>query len=124
MHIAAQMVNAKSDDIALVSSASYGIQIAANNLPLSDGGEILLIQDQFPSHVYPWREKAKTCAGKVTTIARPENGDWTSAVLGSIDPRTEIVALPATHWADGGYLDSEHYWRSRALGSTLNWCSI
>lgn len=105
--LAAKMVNTKSDNMALVPSASYGIQVAANNLPLSKGGEILVIKDQFPSHVYPWREKAKACGGEIVTAERPNNGDWTAAVLRTISPRTEILALPATHWADGGYLDLE-----------------
>ncbi len=105
--LAAQLINAQADDIALVPSASYGLQIAANNLPLSEGGEVLLIEDQFPSHVYPWREKAKACGGLINTVARPSDGDWTAAVLAAIGKRTEILALPATHWADGGHLDLE-----------------
>jgi len=105
--LAAKLIGAGTDDIALVPSASYGLQIAANNLPLSKGGEILLIEDQFPSHVYPWREKAKACGGVINTVARPADGDWTAAVLASMGPRTEILALPATHWADGGHLDLE-----------------
>ncbi len=105
--LAAQLINTQADNIALVPSASYGIQIAANNLPLNEGGEILLIQDQFPSHVYPWREKAKACGGHVVTVKRPIDCNWTAAVLAAIGPRTQIVALPATHWADGGHLELE-----------------
>jgi len=105
--LAAKLINAANDDIALVPSASYGLQIAANNLPLSEGGEILLIEDQFPSNVYPWREKAKACGGVIKTVARPEDSDWTTAILQAIGPRTEIIALPATHWVDGGFIDLE-----------------
>ncbi|MCF6221715.1 MAG: aminotransferase class V-fold PLP-dependent enzyme [Robiginitomaculum sp.] len=105
--LAAKMINTKSDNVALVPSASYGIQVAANNISLSRGGEILVLKDQFPSHIYPWREKAKACGGKMVTVERRENGDWTKAVLDAVGARTEIVALPATHWADGGYLDVE-----------------
>ena len=105
--LAAQLINAPADDVALVPSASYGLQIAANNLPLSKGGEILVLEDQFPSHVYPWREKAHQCGGTIRTVARYDNGDWTRPVLMAMSERTEIVALPATHWADGGLLDVE-----------------
>ena len=105
--LAAKLIGAGTDDIALVPSASYGLQIAANNLPFSEGGEILIIEDQFPSHVYPWREKAKACGGAINTVARPDDGDWTAAVLAAMGTRTEIMALPATHWADGGHLDLE-----------------
>jgi len=118
--IAAKLVNTESDNMALVPSASYGIQVAANNLPLSKGGEILIIKDQFPSHVYPWQEKAKACGGKIVTLERPDNGDWTSAVLQAVTPRTEILALPATHWADGGFLDLEIIGKAaRDIGAKL-----
>ena len=118
--LAAKLVGAQADDIALVPSASYGLQIAANNLPLSAGGEILLIEDQFPSHVYPWREKAKACGGVINTVARPGDGDWTAAVLAAMGKRTEILALPATHWADGGHLDLETIGAAaRKIGATL-----
>ncbi len=118
--LAAKLVNTDSDNIALVPSASYGIQIAANALPIDKGGEILIIKDQFPSHVYPWREKAKACGGKIVTAERPDNGDWTASVLKSISPRTEILALPATHWADGGYLDLETIGKAaRDIGAKL-----
>jgi selenocysteine lyase/cysteine desulfurase len=105
--LAAKLINAPADDVALVPSASYGLQVAANNLPLSKGGEILIVEDQFPSNVYPWTEKAGACGGHVVTVARPKDGDWTKAVLEAISPRTEILALPATHWADGGFFDLE-----------------
>ncbi|MBL4870100.1 MAG: aminotransferase class V-fold PLP-dependent enzyme [Robiginitomaculum sp.] len=105
--LAAQLINAPTDNIAIIPSASYGLQIAANNLPLSKGGEVLVIEDQFPSNIYPWQEKAKVCGGNIHTVMRPDDHDWTKAVLGGIGKNTEILALPATHWADGGYLDLE-----------------
>ncbi len=118
--LAAKLINTNSDNMALVPSASYGIQVAANNLPLSKGGEILVLRDQFPSHVYPWREKAKACGGNIVTVERPGNGDWTAAVLQAVSSRTEILALPATHWADGGYLDLEIIGKAaRGIGAKL-----
>ncbi len=118
--LAAKWINTDSDNMALVPSASYGIQVAANNLPLRKGGEILVLKDQFPSHVYPWREKAKDCGGKIVTVTRPDSGDWTKAVLDANGARTEIVALPATHWADGGYLDLETIGKAtRDVGAKL-----
>lgn len=105
--LAARLINTEADNVAIVPSASYGIQIAADNLPLRPEGEILVLADQFPSNVYPWREKARNAAGSINTVTRPDDGDWTAAVLQAIGPNTEILALPATHWADGGFLDLE-----------------
>ncbi len=118
--LAGQLINTNPDHIAIVPSASYGLQIAANNLPLSKGGEILVIEDQFPSNIYPWQEKAKACGGHVRTIPRPHDGDWTKAVVSAVQDHTEILALPATHWADGGFLDLEIIGKvARDVGSAL-----
>ncbi|PHR61722.1 MAG: aminotransferase [Robiginitomaculum sp.] len=118
--LSARLINASPHDIAVIPSVSYGIQIAANNLPLSKGGEILVLDEQFPSNVYPWREKAKQMGGSIRTVKRPTNGDWTSAVLDAINTATQILALPANHWADGGCLDLETIGKAaRAMGAAL-----
>ena len=51
----AELIGASSDDIAIVGSTSYGIEIAARNIELNSGQEIVILQDQFPSNVYSWR---------------------------------------------------------------------
>ena len=100
-----KLINGSAEDIAIVPAASYGTAIAANALPLNSGEEVLLLADQFPSNVYPWREKAKQANASVRTVARPQNGDWTPAILAEICERTAIIALPNCHWTDGGLID-------------------
>lgn len=118
--LSAELINAAPEDMAIVPSVSYGLQIAANNLPLRSDGEIVLVEDQFPSNVYPWREKVKTEGGRINTVARPDDGDWTAAVLEAIGPYTDIVALPTTHWTDGGFIDLEVIGMAvRAAGAKL-----
>ncbi|HHL42411.1 MAG TPA: aminotransferase class V-fold PLP-dependent enzyme [Hellea balneolensis] len=118
--LAARLIGASPNEIALIPAASYGLQIAANALPLSKGGEILVLADQFPSNVYPWREKAARLGGEVVTVERPQNGDWTQALLQHCNERTEIVAIPAVHWADGGQIDLETIAKKiRTMGAAL-----
>lgn len=101
----AELVSATADDIALVPAVSYGTAVAAANLPVARGQNILVLAEQFPSNVYPWRERARTAGAKVLSVARPDDHDWTAAVLERIDSGTAIVALPAVHWADGTAFD-------------------
>ena len=54
----ARLINAQADDIAMVPACSYGIATAARNLPVARGQKLMLLQDQFPSNVYPWLELA------------------------------------------------------------------
>jgi selenocysteine lyase/cysteine desulfurase len=66
---------------------------------------ILILEDQFPSNVYSWRELAKHSGAKLVTVSRPPDNDWTSAVLDDLDEDTAVVAVPNCHWTDGSLLD-------------------
>lgn len=102
---AAKLFSATASDIALVPAASYGLALAAQNLALEPGQEILTLAGQFPSNVYIWRETAARSGGHMKTVSRSGNQSWTEAVLEALGPQTAIAALPETHWADGGKLD-------------------
>jgi len=101
----ARLVGAAADDIAIQPSTSYGAAIAAANLDLPRGGRIVVLQEQFPSNVYPWREAARHSGAVVETVRRPADDDWTPAVLERIGAGTALVALPHVHWTDGAILD-------------------
>jgi selenocysteine lyase/cysteine desulfurase len=103
----AGLINASADDIAIVPAASYGVSTAAANLPLGPGQNVLVVEDQFPSNVYPWRERAGEVGAQVCTVPRPLAGGWSHAVLEAIDRDTAIVAIPQCHWTDGGLFELE-----------------
>ena len=44
----ARLVNADPEGVALIPSVSYGVGIAALNLPLSPGQSIVILKEQFP----------------------------------------------------------------------------
>jgi selenocysteine lyase/cysteine desulfurase len=96
-----------ADSIAIVPSVSYGLAIAARNLPLSHGQEIIVLGDQFPSNLYIWRERAADTGARIVTVQRDPAAAWTDAVLDAIGPDTAIVAVPHCHWADGRIVDLE-----------------
>jgi selenocysteine lyase/cysteine desulfurase len=108
----ARIIGASGEDIAIVPSVSYGMAVAALNIDITAGQEILLLEDQFPSNVYPWMELAKSSGGRVITIPRiPASADadfrnsWTSRIIEAIGPQTAVVALPHCHWIDGSLID-------------------
>ena len=115
----ARVVNARAGDVAIVPAASYGMAIAARNLPLRAGQTIVLLADQFPSNLYPWRAAAARTDAEVVTVDAPD-GDLTAAVLAAIDERTAVAALPHCRWTDGALLDLETIGeRVRAAGGAL-----
>ena len=115
----ARIVNARAEDVAIVPAASYGMAIAARNLPLRAGQTIVLLADQFPSNLYPWRAAAARAGAEIVTVDA-RDGDLDAAVLAAIDERTAVAALPHCRWTDGALLDLETIGeRVRAAGGAL-----
>ena len=100
-----QLVGCSPNDVTLVPAASYGIALAARNLPVEANQSIVVLQDQFPSNVYSWMNLAARTNAKLKTVLRPPDGDWTTALLEGIDDNTAIVATANNHWTDGTVVD-------------------
>jgi len=101
----ARLVGCHSDNVALVPAVSYGIALAARNLPVERGQAIVVLQDQFPSNVYAWMRLAHDNEAVVKSVQRPPDSDWTPAVLEAIGSDTAIVAVQNCHWTDGTLVD-------------------
>ncbi len=116
----AELISADADGVAIIPAASYGLSLAAANLPMQAGQRIVLLEDQFPSNVYTWRDMAERYGGSVDVVARPADFDWTRELLEHIDERTAIVAVPNCHWTDGSLVDLVRIGeRARAVGAAL-----
>ena len=105
----AALIGAAPDDIAIVGAASYGIATACANLPVEPGSRILLLEGEHSSLVLGFEAHARATGAILDIVRRPEDGDWTSAVLervaqGGASP-IGIAALTPVHWSDGGILD-------------------
>jgi len=109
----AKLIEVKvANQIAIIPSVSYGLATVANNLKLSKGDEILMLQEQFPSNVYVWQKLAQKYDAKVIFVKAPKLGNgrgasWNNSVLKNITSRTAVVAMPHNHWADGTLFDLE-----------------
>lgn len=118
--LAADLIDAKPDDIAIIPSVSYGMAIAAKNIKIKAGQNIVVMADQFPSNVYCWYSLAAEKGAKVITVPWPENGDWTAAIIDVINDDTALVATANAHWTNGSYIDLVVVGKkARAVGAAL-----
>jgi selenocysteine lyase/cysteine desulfurase len=116
----AELIGCPADNIAIIPAVSYGLALAANNLPVGRKQTILVLEDQFPSNVYAWQRLAEKAGASIKTVQRPEGSNWTSAVLSHIDQQTAIVAIAHCHWTDGTLIDLlKVSKRCRAAGAAL-----
>ncbi len=106
---AAALINADPDDVALISSVSYGVATAAKLFAPPAGSRVLLLGDDHSSPVLEWTTRAPAQGFVVETVARPGDGDWTSAVLAAIErpggPPVGLASISSVHWSDGGLVD-------------------
>lgn len=100
-----RLVNVDVQGVAVVPSASYGIETAAKNLKVGNGRVVLILDNQFPSNVYPWQRLVRNQGGKVVSISIPSGMSLTEKVLNSINESTAIVALPNVLWTNGLIVD-------------------
>ncbi len=92
--------------VVTIPSVSYGIANVANNISIQKGDEILLLEEQFPSNVYIWKELADKFDAKIVTVKQPEhNSDWNTEVLNAISDKTAVVAMGQIHWVNGIQFD-------------------
>ncbi len=108
---AARLIHADAGDVALISSVGYGVATAAKLLTIARGTRVLVLQDDHSSPVLEWYTRADAAGFAVETIGRPDDGDWTSAVLAAIDragmPPVSLASISSVHWSDGGLIDVE-----------------
>src|SRR6267378_1300491 len=108
---AAALIGADARDIALVSSVGYGVAIAGKVLPITRGARVLVLENDHTSPVLEWIGRADAQGFAVEAVARPVDGDWTSAVLEAIErpgaPPLSLASISSVHWSDGGLLDMQ-----------------
>jgi selenocysteine lyase/cysteine desulfurase len=119
--VAAQVLGADADCVAIVPSASYGVATAARNLPVGKGQSILVLDEQFPSNYYPWQRLAAKTGASLKIVRWPDDQDWTAAVLANLTQEVAIAALPQVQWTSGGRLDLVRIGQAcRKIGAALS----
>jgi selenocysteine lyase/cysteine desulfurase len=106
---AARLINAEPSDVALIPSISYGVATAGKILTIPRGTRVLVLEDDHSSPVLEWHSRAEAQGFTVETIMRPDDGDWTTAVLAAIErsgaPPVSLASISWVHWSDGGLID-------------------
>jgi len=106
---AARLIDAEARDIALISSISYGVATAARLVTIPRGARVLVLQNDHSSPVLEWRSRSTAQGFAIETVRRPDDGDWTSAVLSAIErpaaPPLALASISSVHWSDGGLIE-------------------
>src|SRR5437899_2485718 len=112
--LAATLLGAQMEEIALVGPTSLGLSFVASGLSFRKGDNILVYFEDYPSNVYPWMALAERGV-QVRLIQTKELGRIRiQDVLGQADEQTRLVALASCHFLSGYRIDLE------AIGKALH----
>ena len=120
--LCARLFGGDADRYAVIPAASYGVSTAARAIEpsLGAGDRIIVLDEEFPSNVLPWRRVARETGARVVTVPTPSDLDWTSAALREIERGAKVVALFHAHWTNGSLVDLVQIGNAcRTVGATL-----
>lgn len=121
--LAAQLIGAEPDEIALMPNTTTGINVAAWALPLERGDVILTFDREFPTNIYPWLARGRdgVCLERipVTNAGWPDEARLLERLH---EPAVRGVCVSLTQFSTGYTVDLDML--SRATRATGTWLVI
>jgi len=100
----ARLIGARADEIAFVKNTSEGISLVAAGLDWRSGDNVIAVDGEYPSNVYPWFGLRRW--GVETRLVRPVQGCVRADDVAALaDARTRVVSVSFVDWNSGGRTD-------------------
>ncbi len=97
---AAAMIGAEPEEIALVHNTTIGISLVAEGLPWQTGDNVVTLDDEFPSNIYPWMNLAERGV-EMRRVPTDRGRLDLNRLSEACDDRTRIVSLSWVGYATG-----------------------
>lgn len=99
--ILAPLLNCRPEELALIHNTAEGMNFVSYGVDLKPDDEIMLLENEYPSNVYPWQHWGE----KGVRLRFAPVGDTPAQFLETfaarITPRTRLVSFSAVHWCSG-----------------------
>jgi cysteine desulfurase/selenocysteine lyase len=104
--LAAQLVGAQPEEIALSINTGFGLSLASRALPLHAGDIVLASDREFPANVYPWMLLKDIGVTLELVPTTPEGWPDESHLLERLgDPRVRVLAVSLVQFSNGYTVD-------------------
>lgn len=101
----ARLINAPSEqDIALLKSTSEGLSVIAHGLEWSNGDNVVIPAEEFPSNRIVW-ESLEPLGVEVRQVDLQDGESPEAALFARMDERTRLLSVSAVHYASGLRMD-------------------
>ncbi len=103
--LAARLLHAQAEEIALVGPTSLALSYIASGLSFRKGDNVLIYHDDYPANVYPWMALAEKGVQVRFLNVREIGLIGLPDVQSQVDDQTRLVALASCHFVSGHRID-------------------
>lgn len=95
------LLNCLPEELALIHNTAEGMNFISHGLKLSPGDEVILLENEYPSNIYPWRHLGKKGVKLITSPMETSPETFLKALKRLITVKTRVISLSAVHWCTG-----------------------
>lgn len=110
--LAAEMIGARSEQIAFMRNTSDALSTVANGLRWREGENVVTFRGEFPSNIYPWLRLRDAFGVEVRMCEERQGRIDLEELTGLIDAKTRVVAISQVQFASGFRADLERIGRA------------
>ncbi|HEY1407275.1 MAG TPA: aminotransferase class V-fold PLP-dependent enzyme [Spirochaetota bacterium] len=99
--ILSRLIDCAFDEVTLIHNTAEGMIFTATGLDLKDRDEIILLEKEYPSNVYPWKAHEQKGVKIIFVKLHDSPREQGDAVIAAITPRTRAISMSAVHWCTG-----------------------
>jgi cysteine desulfurase / selenocysteine lyase len=99
--ILAGLLNCRKEELALIHNTAEGMNFISHGVTLLPGDELILLENEYPSNVYPWRHWAEKGVRLVFTPMEKTPEAFLESLRARVTEKTRLMALSAVHWCTG-----------------------
>jgi cysteine desulfurase / selenocysteine lyase len=103
----AQLIGAKSDEIAITTGASAGVTAVAYALDWKSGDEVITAAREFPLQYTIWKPMEERVGLKVKIVAPRERFLQAEDLIAAMTPNTRLVSVSLVRFDDASLLDAQ-----------------
>ncbi len=104
--LAARLLNASPEEIAITTNTSQGVNLAARALPFQAGDVVVSSAGEFPANIYPWMGLEKAKGVRLDLVPMKDRLPDEEALIAALDrPNVRALTVSWVSFATGAKLD-------------------
>lgn len=104
----ATLIGCQKDEIAWFQSAAGGINQFAFGIQLQPGDEVVMWDQEYSSHLYPWKEACDSSLAILKVLKSEDNLETpTEKYIASLSEKTKVAAFSWVQFSSGARMDVE-----------------